>query len=284
MMNILRMLPTLICLLVVLIPKSEAEDYTSGSFEASDGAKIHYIQLGSAGSHVVLIHGFTGSAEGTWTANGVAKALAADHRVVAIDCRGHGKSDKPHDPALYGGDRMAQDVIELMDHVGIERAHIHGYSMGGGITARLMAMVPGRIISAALGGSGVREVDESLAAHAASLDPEGTDPQQEEALAALRERGSRDEAAFEALRTGRSANPSTGPILDLTKIEFPVLAINGEFDRPYSKTHRMWRELEDFRNVVLPGKSHNTAVNAGYIPPAYADTLIEFFGTIDVRN
>ena len=260
---------------------ARAEGFTEGTFTTSDNLSIHYIQLGESGSYVVLIHGFTGSAKGTWVANGVAEALAAKHRVVAIDCRGHGESDKPHDPDRYGGDRMTQDVIELMDHLSIQQAHIHGYSMGGGITARLMAKIPDRMLSAALGGSGVRETDELLATQAAALDPEGTDPQQEAALAALRDRSNRDDEAFEALRSGRRAVPPAGPELDLTSIRFPVLAINGEFDRPYSKTHRMWRQLPDFRNVVLAGKSHNTAVNAGFIPPEYAETLIQFFGAAE---
>ncbi len=45
-----------------------------------------------------------------------------------------------------------------------------------------------------------------------------------------------------------------------------MLAINGEYDRPNAKTHRMQRELADFKSVVLPGKSHLTAIMAGYIP------------------
>ncbi len=268
-------------IVAVLTVAAWAADYTEGTFDASDGVELHYIQLGESGSHVVLIHGYTGSAEGTWIANGVAEALAGHHRVVAIDCRAHGKSGKPHDPAKYGGDRMAEDVVELLDHLDIEKAHVHGYSMGGGITARLMAMIPERIISAVLGGSGVRERDDIFAEHATALDPVGTDPEQEKALAVLRGRSNRDEDAFAALREGRRANPSSSPELDLSTIDFPVMAINGEFDRPHSKTHRMWRELNDFRNVVLPGKAHNTAVNAGFIPPEYAESLIKFFGSAD---
>src|SRR5690349_2862402 len=68
---------------------------TEGTFTASDGVKIHYLEAGQ-GTPVVLVHGYTGSAQGNWFSNGVAEALAARHRVVAIDCRGHGQSDKPH--------------------------------------------------------------------------------------------------------------------------------------------------------------------------------------------
>ncbi len=69
--------------------------------------------------------------------------------------------------------------------------------------------------------------------------------------------------------------------IDLTTIKIPVLAINGEFDRPNAKTHRMQRELADFKAVVLPGKSHLTAIMAGYIPQLYIDSLLEFINQHD---
>ena len=68
--------------------------------------------------------------------------------------------------------------------------------------------------------------------------------------------------------------------LDLGKIKFPVMAINGEFDAPMAKTHRLWRELDDFTNLVLPGKGHLSAVMRGFIPQAYIDGMAAFI----VRN
>src|SRR6476620_10349111 len=101
---------------------------THGTFKTSDGVKIHYMEIGQ-GVPVILIHGYTGNAEGNWFANGIAQALATNHHVIALDCRNHGKSDKPqpHGPG------NARDVVELMDHLKIQKAHFHGYSMGGGI-------------------------------------------------------------------------------------------------------------------------------------------------------
>src|SRR5262249_39083839 len=136
---------------------------TDGYFTTSDGVKIHYIEAGkktATGAPVILIHGYTGTARGNWFTNGVADALAGKHWVVAIDCRGHGKSDKPHDASKYGP-RMSQDVIELMDHLKIDKAHVHGYSMGGMITGQLLAKHPERLLTAAFGGSGVPEVDDA---------------------------------------------------------------------------------------------------------------------------
>ncbi len=93
----------LTCVLVSVSLARAAVEPTDGTFTASDGVKIHYLEVGE-GSPVVLVHGYTGTAHGNWFPNGIADALAKNHRVIALDCRGHGQSDKPHDPAKYGAD------------------------------------------------------------------------------------------------------------------------------------------------------------------------------------
>jgi pimeloyl-ACP methyl ester carboxylesterase len=139
---------------LILACSVRAED---GSFD-SNGVKINFRILGQ-GEPVVLIHGFTGNLE-TW--NALANSLAKTHYVVSLDCRGHGKSGKPHDPKLYGTE-MAEDVIRLMDHLRIPKAHVMGYSMGAMITAKLLATHPDRILSATLGGAaGLRATDEPI--------------------------------------------------------------------------------------------------------------------------
>ncbi len=248
-----------------------------GSFVASDGVKIHYLETG-AGTPVVLIHGYTGTAEGNWFSNGVAEALAKKHRVIAIDCRGHGDSEKPHDPAKYGP-QMAKDVVELMDHLKIGKAHAHGYSMGGFIVGQLLATQPDRFITASFGGSGVPEVDPEQKAKVPADKP-GPDPQEAEASGKLRVHPKRDEEALAAVRK-YPWKDGQRPDVDLTKIKIPVLAINGEFDGPNVKTHRMQRELSNFKGVVLPGKSHLTAIMQGYIPQLYIDSLVEFIDAND---
>jgi len=248
-----------------------------GHFTASDGVKIHYLEAGQ-GSPVVLIHGYSGSAEGNWFANGVADALAKKHRVVAIDCRGHGKSGKPHDPEKYGP-QMVKDVLELMDHLMIDTAHVHGYSMGGFIVTQLLASAPQRFITASYGGSGVPEIEPKYKQQVPADDP-SVDPQETEAMERLRGRPDRDDDALEAVRQ-YPWKPGERGRIDLTTITIPVLAINGEFDRPQAKTHRMKRELADFSAVVLPGKSHLTAIMQGYIPQLYIDSLVEFIGKND---
>ena len=71
--------------------------------------------------------------------------------------------------------------------------------------------------------------------------------------------------------------------VDLSRIDFPVMAINGEYDRPNARTHRLARELKDFTNVVLPGKGHLTAMMAGFIPQLYIDSYAEFVARHDPR-
>ena len=121
-------------------------------FLEADGAKIHYVVYGT-GEPVVLIHGYGVSAEINWQLPGILPLLAKSHQVIALDVRGHGDSDKPHDPAQYGV-KMADDVVGLLDHLQIRTAHMIGYSMGGFILLKLMVGRPERFRSAILGGSG----------------------------------------------------------------------------------------------------------------------------------
>jgi pimeloyl-ACP methyl ester carboxylesterase len=271
--------------------KSNGEP-TEGDMKASDGVKIHYYVKGK-GSPVILIHGYTGSAAGNWLANGVFEALAKNHMVIAIDCRNHGKSDKPQ----INGPGKAEDVVELMDHLKIKKAHLHGYSMGGGIVGRLLGMIPDRIITASFGGSGIQEVDPEWRAKVPP-DKEGRDPQEDEVSKRLRIRHamdngmSREEAEKLAAtpppprnRPAASTTPRpAAPALDLTKLNIPMLAINGEFDRPNARTARLAREVKNFTNVILPGKSHLTAISAGFMPKEYPESLVKFINANDLKK
>ena len=120
----------------------------------SKGVQIYFEEHG-IGEPVVLVHGFASRAEHNWGATNWFTTLAPHYRVVALDCRGHGKSGKPHDSAAYGGEIMGEDVIGLMDHLGIKRTLIMGYSMGGRIVTGLLMSHPERLRAAVLGGIGV---------------------------------------------------------------------------------------------------------------------------------
>lgn len=116
-------------------------------FFDSNGVRIRYVEQGS-GPAIVLMHGYTGTLDRHFIANGVFASLAKDHRVIAFDLRGHGKSGKPHDASAYG-EVMAGDVVRLLDHLKIERAHVIGYSLGAVIAGRFATMHPNRLLSVA---------------------------------------------------------------------------------------------------------------------------------------
>jgi pimeloyl-ACP methyl ester carboxylesterase len=258
-------------------------------FTTSDGVKLHYVEQGK-GAPVILIHGAGGSAVGNWFNNGIAAKLVDTNRVIGIDMRGHGLSE--------AGDRskMASDVLEFMAQQKIEKAHIGGYSMGGGITLRLMTSNPEKFITAHFGGSGITEIAEFR--DKVPADKTGEAPMEAKARAAYQAvqaaRGSargeevgNNAAALRARAApaGAAAAPTAAaapraapaaPSIDLKSIRFPVIAINGDYDRPFAKTHRMWRELDNFTSVVLVDHGHLSAVMAGITPPEYAGSLDKF--------
>lgn len=196
---------------------------------------------------------------------------------------------------------MAQDVLEFMQQQKIEKAHIGGYSMGGGITLSLLTTHPEKFITAHFGGSGIPETAEWR--DKIPKDKEGEAPQEAKARAEY-QRIQAERAAARGTEIGNNtrdiartranqlaANTEEAQrqreeaarrreqqlaALDLKKIKIPVLAVNGDYDRPYAKTHRMWRELDNFTNVVLPDYGHLSAVMPGFVPQQYIDSLANF--------
>lgn len=117
--------------------------------------EIAYLDEG-AGEPIVLIHGFASTKEVNWVQPGwVATLTGAGRRVIAHDNRGHGRSTKLYAPADYHIETMADDVVALMDHLGLPRADLMGYSMGGRIAAMLTLRHPERVRSTILGGIGI---------------------------------------------------------------------------------------------------------------------------------
>src|SRR5215469_6705144 len=137
----------LVSLIAAACPTRAAES----RFFRSDGVTIRYLVEGE-GEPVLLIHGLGASVHVQWGASGVIQALAKDHRVIAYDNRGHGRSGKPHDPQRYG-EETVEDAVRLLDHLEIPKAHIVGYSMGALITNKLLVEHPDRFLSATLGGA-----------------------------------------------------------------------------------------------------------------------------------
>jgi pimeloyl-ACP methyl ester carboxylesterase len=138
-------------LLLTLPDPGLAQDAT---FDSA-GVSIRYVEAGTGETTIVLLHDFAGNAD-LFALDGMLVVLATRWRVVALDARGHGRSDKPHEPAAYGRE-MTEDVVRLLDHLGVQRAHVLGYSMGGMLALDLLTRHPERVLSAVVGGCGLPE-------------------------------------------------------------------------------------------------------------------------------
>ena len=120
-----------------------------------DGVEIAFFDQGE-GEPIVLVHGFASTKEVNWNMPGwVSTLTGAGRRVVALDNRGHGASAKLYDPAAYRSAIMAEDVRALIDHLGLPRADVMGYSMGARISAFLALAHPEQVRSVVLGGLGM---------------------------------------------------------------------------------------------------------------------------------
>ena len=125
---------------------------TPGEYFESNGARVYYTVQGE-GEPIILVHGVGANADLNWQRPGVVRALAKEFKVIAFDLRGHGLTDKLVDPEQYGL-RMAEDIVLLMDHLGYDRAHLAGYSLGGFLALKAATLYPDRIASLAVCAAG----------------------------------------------------------------------------------------------------------------------------------
>ena len=126
-------------------------------FDSFDGTRLAWRELG-AGRPVVLIHGYFSTAEVNWIKYGhAAKVAACGFRVIMPDLRGHGDSDRPHDPAAYPPDALMRDGMALIAHLGLTDYDLGGYSLGGRTTMRMLVngATPRRAILSGMGLAGI---------------------------------------------------------------------------------------------------------------------------------
>jgi pimeloyl-ACP methyl ester carboxylesterase len=123
----------------------------------SDGVRLHYeIHGPELGPPLVLVHGFASSYRMNWVGTRWQETLTrAGFRVIGLDCRGHGESEKPHAPSAYSMPIMAADVLRLIDHLGVPAVNLLGFSMGARIGLQFVLDSPQRVVRAVLGGMGI---------------------------------------------------------------------------------------------------------------------------------
>ena len=230
-----------------------AQERTDQFFD-SNGVRLRYIEQGS-GDPVVLIHGFGGSADEPWVTAGIFQALAKNYRVIAIDCRGFGKSDKPSEIKQYGQE-MAWDVVRLLDHLKIPRAHIVGYSMGAAITAKLVTMKPERFLSATLGGYGAR-----LSWLAAAKNSRQDDATYEQRAVELENGpdGRTNPNAIARAAALRSFREQRVTAAEVSAIKVPVISIIGTADEGLAAARELKRMMPDLKFVTIAGANHDSA-------------------------
>jgi pimeloyl-ACP methyl ester carboxylesterase len=241
-------------------------------FFDSNGVQIRYVEQGS-GTPVVMLHGYTGTLDRHFIANGVFANIAKDHRAIAMDLRAHGKSSKPHDPKAYG-DELARDVIRLLDHLKIQRAHIVGYSLGAVIAGRLIETNPDRLRSVAFIGhhperelsaadkkfteDSIKELESDLPFRslAVAVQPTGTplpsDDELRKLVAPLA--AANDVKALAAMWRGGAFLLTTDKALKAAR--FPMIEIIGTLDSAVSEVEPLRKAHPQIKMLVLEGATH----------------------------
>jgi pimeloyl-ACP methyl ester carboxylesterase len=241
---------------------------------SADGVDIHFLDEGE-GQPVLLIHGFASNAVVNWVDTGWVRHLTrSGYRAIAMDNRGHGLSTKLYTPQDYGTPRMAEDARRVLDHLGIGRADVMGYSMGARVTAFLAIQHSQYVRSAVFGGLGVNMVRPMA----------GTGP-----IAAALEAPSIDDVTNPTARTFRAFADSTKSDLkalaacirgardplsadDLKHLQCPVLVAVGSLDVIGGSALDLAALIPGAQSVVMEGRDHMKAVG----DRTYKDAVTDF--------
>ena len=272
--------------LILGMVQISAQVYT-GEFIESNGVKIHYLDKGE-GEPVILSHGYSQDLH-MWIQPGVLDSLVNNNfRVIAYDARGHGQSDKPHDPEQYGKNDIT-DVIALMDQLAITKAHIVGYSRGASIANAVRAMYPARCKTVVLGGYGLTENGNSLIRNldimtiADSIDAGNARPlirelsppgvvwteEQLQGINAMMMAQNDQHALAAAFRAGLNHSVSDKEYRSNT---VPTLALIGTGDTMLEDARAMKPLLNKLHMVEIPGTDHFSALAF----PFFTKELIRF--------
>ena len=233
----------------------------------SAGVEIAY-EVWGQGPPILLIHGFASNRFVNWRDTGWVKVLTeAGYQVIALDNRGHGESEKLYDSAQYSAPMMADDARRLLDHLGIVRAAVMGYSMGARITAFLTMQHPERVRCAIFAGLASRMITGVGGAEEIGLALEA------ESLAEVTDRDARGFRIFaDSTKSDRRAlasciRSSRVKIKEeaLAAIKVPVLVVAGELDEVAGNVEGLTSIIPGSQGVVLPKRNHMNAVgDSGY--------------------
>ena len=214
-------------------------------FQSFDGIKLFYNVYGD-GSPVILLHGFIVDSEINW-GDLIEPFAQTGRQIVTMDARGHGRSEKPHDPIAYADRAMAKDVSALIDHLGFEAVDVIGCSQGG-FSAVEAAMRDDRVKRLALNDVGLEDVtpERNRACAVGMLEDNPPEPSFYRALA---DDLGADRFALAAWFQG-AVYPQVGAD-DLARLKIPVLVVNGEDD--FHDAHEFVSHLENGKALIIPG-------------------------------
>jgi len=231
--------------------------------QASDGVRIAYESVGG-GEPVLLIHGFASSRVQNWKETGWYQTLTgAGYRVVAMDCRGHGDSDKPHDPAAYDHRIMAEDALAVLRAAEIETAFAMGYSMGGQLGIHLLMEHPECMRKLAIGGVGATYLAGAFGSRDAIVDGLLAPDKSRIADPVARifrnfaEQKGKDIVALAACMRGDRKLFSTA---ELSHSARPVLVVCGEHDAMTGPPGPLAEAFADGISVTVAKRDHMTTV------------------------
>jgi pimeloyl-ACP methyl ester carboxylesterase len=241
-------------------PTAPATVAPSGLFD-SDGVRIHYETFGE-GRPIVLVHGYTINLKFNWVDSKWMDTLQPIRRVVALDLRGHGESDKPHDPEAYSLENMGGDVLRLMDHLNIDKADLLGYSMGSGISAYLLARHRERFTSVILAAIGDRFVlgstDEghsnAMAEAMLAEDPSQITDPGAKAFRAIADAMPNSDLKALAACSQRAREPIDPA--DFAGVDIPVLIVSGADDNVMGKADELAAAIPGAKLVTIPDANH----------------------------
>lgn len=215
------------------------------------------------GPPILLIHGFGSSLDVNWVGPGWVDTLVrAGRQVISFDNRGHGGSTKLYEPALYHAGLMAEDAARLLDHLGIERAPVMGYSMGARITAHLALARPDLVAGSILGGLGIHLVNgvglplsiaEAMEAPSRADIPDATGRM----FRAFADTSGADRRALAACIRGSRQTLSP---LEVREIAPPVLIAVGTRDTIAGSAQDLAGLIPGAEVLDIPGRDHNPAV------------------------